>query len=96
MPFKLKNPSGIWFWVREALNSQAEVDYVIAPKANPIPIEVKSGATGLLRSLRSYMQAHPSSTTGYRLFEGKAEKGTDGIIDLPLYLAQTLGQLERA
>ena len=32
---------GLWFWTREALNSQAEIDYVIAPKGIPVPIEVK-------------------------------------------------------
>ena len=85
---------GAWFWVREALNSQAEVDYVIAPKARPVPIEVKSGASARLKSLRSILESHPESGNGYRLYEGKADKGVDGIIHLPLYYTNRVSQDE--
>ncbi len=39
------------FWVREKKQSNVEVDYVIAHNDKLIPIEVKSGSTGRLRSL---------------------------------------------
>jgi predicted AAA+ superfamily ATPase len=81
---------GLWFWAREALNSQAEIDYVIAPQSRPIPIEVKSGGSGRLKSLRSFMDSHPKCEIGYRLYDGKAEKGEDRINHLPLYFAGLL------
>ncbi|MBF0245911.1 MAG: ATP-binding protein [Planctomycetes bacterium] len=41
----------LFTWVREAKNSNAEVDYVIQVGARIVPVEVKAGATGRLRSL---------------------------------------------
>jgi uncharacterized protein len=43
------------FWTREKKSSQAEMDYVIKWNGKLIPIEVKSGATGKLKSLHAYM-----------------------------------------
>ena len=43
------------FWVRENANSNAEVDIVIQYKHYIIPVEVKSGAKGSLRSLHEFM-----------------------------------------
>jgi uncharacterized protein len=37
--------------VREARSSNAEVDYVIQVAARIVPVEVKAGATGKLRSV---------------------------------------------
>ncbi len=41
---------GLVFWVREKTTSAAEVDYLISYKEKLIPIEVKSGSPGTLRS----------------------------------------------
>lgn len=43
------------FWVREARGSTSEVDIVYHYKNKLIPIEVKSGATGTLRSLHEFI-----------------------------------------
>lgn len=44
------------FWVRDARNSQAEVDFVIRHKSHLLPIEVKTGSNSKLRSLHQYME----------------------------------------
>lgn len=44
------------FWVREKKQSQAEVDFIISYKGKPIPIEVKSGSSGKLRSLHQFIK----------------------------------------
>ena len=41
----------LFTWVREAKSSNAEVDYVIQVGTRIVPVEVKAGATGSLRSL---------------------------------------------
>lgn len=41
----------LFYWQREARNSQAEVDYVIQRSEKMIPIEVKSGLKGSMQSL---------------------------------------------
>jgi len=43
------------YWLREGRSYNAEVDFVIALEGNLIPIEVKSGATGSLKSLHQFM-----------------------------------------
>ena len=50
-----------YFWVREAKNSQAELDFIL--KTNDfglIPVEVKSGDNSKLKSLQLFMQDSPS------------------------------------
>lgn len=44
------------FWVREKNNSNAEVDFLLSTSYGMIPIEVKSGATGHLKSLLLYVE----------------------------------------
>ncbi len=45
------------FWVREKKQSSAEVDLVIVHRELAIPVEIKSGATGSLRSLHQFIDA---------------------------------------
>jgi uncharacterized protein len=45
------------FWVREKNQSSAEVDLVLPYQSLAIPIEIKSGATGSLRSLHQFIDA---------------------------------------
>lgn len=44
------------FWTREKARAQAEVDYLLPVAGRVIPIEVKSGAVGRLRSLHQFME----------------------------------------
>ncbi len=44
------------FWVRDARNSQAEVDFVLRHKSHLLPIEVKTGSNSKLRSLHLFME----------------------------------------
>ena len=50
--YELKKPL---FWVRESGNSNAELDFIQTSQGMIIPIEVKSGKTGTLRSLHSFI-----------------------------------------
>lgn len=61
------------FWVREKKQSNAEVDYIIQSGQYLIPIEVKAGKTGSLRSLHQFVErsAHPFAI---RLNAGPVEK----------------------
>lgn len=46
----------IHYWVREKKTSSAEVDYVIAAGTSVIPIEVKAGKSGTLKSLHLFLR----------------------------------------
>ena len=47
------------FWVREKKQSNAEVDFIFPYKGLLIPLEVKAGATGRLRSLHQFIDRCP-------------------------------------
>jgi uncharacterized protein len=46
----------LFFWLREKRQSKAEVDYVMSIGETVIPIEVKAGKTGSLRSLHVFLR----------------------------------------
>jgi len=46
----------LFYWQREARNSQAEVDYVIQQQENIVPIEVKAGTKGAMQSMHIFMK----------------------------------------
>lgn len=48
------------YWLREGKTSNAEVDFVLPGARSPVPVEIKAGATGSLRSLHQFMLRSPS------------------------------------
>lgn len=82
------------FWVREKSNANAEVDLVYSFQDKVIPIEIKSGSTGRLRSLHQFIDrcGHPYAI---RIYGGKfsVEKYTTPagtsytLMNMPYYLA---------
>jgi len=85
------------FWVREKKESTAEIDYLFPYRGRMIPVEVKSGATGSLRSLHQYMEMS-DETIAIRLYAGNASINqiqtpngkTFELHSLPYYLAGNL------
>ena len=49
----------LYYWAREARSSTAEVDYLISVRGRIHPVEVKSGASGRLRSLHLLLDSLP-------------------------------------
>lgn len=57
--FRYKSPNlrnELFYWVRQAKNSLAEIDYVTSHDLTVLPIEVKSGTQGGMKSLWSFMR----------------------------------------
>lgn len=46
----------LYYWQREALNSNAEVDYLIQKQQNIVPVEVKAGTKGSMQSLFLFLK----------------------------------------
>lgn len=55
----------LYFWARTKANSSAEVDFVIERKGEIIPIEVKSGKSGKLRSMHILLNENSNVKFGY-------------------------------
>ncbi len=86
-----------FFWVREKKQSSAEVDIVIQYDNLAIPVEIKSGKEGKLKSLHQFMEAtdHPYAVRMYAgLFSIEAHETRNGkkylLMNLPYYLGTKL------
>jgi predicted AAA+ superfamily ATPase len=78
----------LYYWHREAKSSSAEVDYVIQKEARIIPVEVKSGKTGSMKSLHMFM-AEKKSQTGVRV-SLENYSVSEKILIYPLYAVSDL------
>ncbi len=82
------------FWTREKKDSEAEIDFIRVFEGILFPIEVKSGATGSLRSLQAFMNvcSHPWAV---RMYSGRLSVDTLKtqnqtpffLLNLPYYLS---------
>lgn len=71
------------FWARDKKQSQAEVDYLMTHRSQIVPLEVKSGKTGWLRSLKLFMKEHRTQI-GVRLSQ-HPPSFYEQILSIPLY-----------
>lgn len=81
----------LYYWERSKAGSQAEVDYIISRNAHIIPIEVKAGATGSLKSLHRLLEER-ELLIGIRVSEKPL--GLDkNILSIPFYLISEIERL---
>lgn len=85
------------FWVREKKQSSAEIDLIYPYKKIVIPIEIKSGSTGSLKSLHQFIDVadHHFAIRVYggefRLEKANTPKGKPYLLlNLPYYLGTRL------
>ncbi len=76
----------LYYWHREARSSNAEIDYLVFDNGQIIPVEVKSGKEGRLKSMQMFFKHHPQTPYGVRYYGGLPQK-TDKIHSFPLYCA---------
>ncbi|MEW6089228.1 MAG: AAA family ATPase [bacterium] len=81
----------LFFWARDKKRSLAEVDYVINIGSTILPVEVKAGKTGTLRSLKVFLE-EKKSPFGVR-FSQDQPSYYDKVLTLPLYMAEQLPRL---
>ncbi len=87
------------FWVRDKTHSSAEVDLVHVFKGLAIPIEIKSGATGTLKSLHEFMDRTPHQLAvrmyagEFRIEKSKTRTGKSfHLMNMPYYLGTYLDE----
>ena len=93
----------LFFWMRENRSSNAEVDYLMSRGQHVIPVEVKAGKTGTLKSLQLFLSSK-NQTTGVRINSAPPTRHTATyslpertsdtfeLLSIPFYL---VGQLTR-
>ena len=82
----------LYYWARDAKNSNAEVDFLTVKKGAVYPVEVKSGPSGKLRSLHLMLKNYPNCPEGLVLYSGIfKELAEQKIRFLPLYATPDIG-----
>ena len=81
----------LYFWEREKKDSSAEVDYVLPVGHQIVPVEVKAGAAGKLRSIHVFLK-EKKSPFGIRICSSPPQK-SDPVATLPFYLVSQLQRL---
>jgi hypothetical protein len=93
--------------LREGRSTNAEVDYVLALNGQIIPIEIKAGATGRLKSLHQFMGEKKGAMAirfdtelpSRQMINTRIRKGEKTfdvayqLVSLPLYLVERLPDL---
>lgn len=80
----------LYYWRREERSSNAEIDFVKTVGANIVPIEVKAGTTGRLKSLKLFLEEkHP--IVGVRISQLPLSYH-DNILSVPIYM---VGEIDR-
>jgi hypothetical protein len=94
----------LYYWINEKTGTEAEIDYLVQHNMTIIPIEVKSGSTGTLRSLHSFMKIknlklairinsdYPIITT-INTKDQTGETINYQLLSLPLYLTEQIHRL---
>ena len=78
----------LFYWHRQERGSNAEVDYVIRQGSEIVPVEIKSGYSGKMQSMRLFMK-EKNLKRGIR--SSLENFGRDGNIEIiPLYAISTL------
>lgn len=76
----------LYFWCREEKNSMAEIDFVINNNSDIIPVEVKAGTTGTLKSLNLFMK-EKKPKIAVRFWQDKLSF-YNNILSIPLYMVE--------
>lgn len=88
------NPYGqhqLFFWARDKKGSTAEVDYVIQEGTDIIPLEVKAGKSGSLKSLKLFLN-EKKAKFGIRISKEKLSY-IDNILSLPPYMIKQIPRI---
>jgi len=80
----------IYYWHREKRSSNAEIDYVMIANNKITPVEVKSGATGSMKSLKIFMLSKETSL-GLKI-SSHPYSYHDNILSIPFYGIEHLVQ----
>jgi uncharacterized protein len=82
-----------YYWAREERSSTAEVDYLIEVGGRVVPIEVKAGPSGRLRSLHMLLERYPSAAPGVVMSAAAyATLPLQQLVFVPLYWAAAVAR----
>ncbi len=86
--------AALYYWARDAKSSTAEIDYLIENNGVAVPIEVKSGRKGGLKSLHLFLEKYQKSKHGIVVSNQKFDiLESQKLKFVPLYFASSVSKL---
>ena len=85
-------PLSLFYWEREKIGANAEVDYLLQKNAEIIPLEVKSGTSGSMQSIHQFIK-EKNSRIGIRASLENFNQ-FDQIKVIPLYSVSEIHEIE--
>ncbi len=73
----------LYYWAREAKNSNAEIDYLLEKDEKIVPVEVKSGASGRMKSIKMFLEIYKTKK-GIKISQAMYQNELF-LISLPFY-----------
>lgn len=80
----------LYYWARKAKSSIAEIDYIIEKNAQVIPLEIKSGSTGRMKSMHMFIEKY-NCQKAIKISQMSFKNETP-IISLPFYAIESFLQ----
>lgn len=80
----------LYYWENLSKNASSEVDYILSRDMKIVPLEVKAGTSGKMKSLRHFMKKKQLSYAIRSSLENFAQLENDGIDIIPLYALSNL------
>ena len=81
----------LYYWSRDAKSSTAELDFLINIDSKVVPVEIKSGKKGTLKSLKLFQDKHKPEQS-IRIYQGRYIE-EDGLTSIPFYGMKTFIKL---
>ena len=80
----------LFYWENLSKNASSEVDYILSQNMQIIPLEIKAGTSGKMKSLRYFMEKKTLSYAIRSSLENFARLEDVGIDIIPLYALSNL------
>jgi uncharacterized protein len=81
--------TGLFYWSRADKRATAEIDYLVASGETIVPVEVKAGAAGHMKSLLRFLAEHHQSPVGVKFSEQNFTMNNK-ILAIPVYAVSRL------
>jgi uncharacterized protein len=78
-------PPELYYWHREAKSSNAEIDFIVTKAGTIIPVEVKSGKSGHVKSLQIFLESHPAAADPIIISTAEYELSHHRYQQIPCY-----------
>ena len=83
--------AGLYYWAREARTSSAEIDYLVACGSRVLPLEVKAGKSGSLRSMQLFLKQY-QAPWGIKVSQANLQF-ENPVMSVPLYALEKMQSL---